>query len=128
MPTASLAQVPTTLLIYYGQGDRVAGVMFPWTREKSPQGVSLLLLRPRWAVGADHLQLGSGEGVLNGQGLTVQCGFRGYGQEGHELLSKYFRQPLSSFWFLVSDLFIWSIFRVFIESLTILLPFYVLIF
>ena len=86
MPTASLAQVPTTLLIYYGQGDRVAGVMFPWTREKSPQVVSLLLLRPRWAVGADHLQLGSGEGVLNGQGLTSVCSFRGYGQEGHELL------------------------------------------
>ena len=86
MSTASLALVPTTLLIDYGQGDRVAGVMFPWTREKSPQGVSLLLLRPRWAVGADHLQLGSGEGVLNGQGLTSVCGFRGYGQEGHELL------------------------------------------
>ena len=41
MPTASLAQVPTTLLIYYGQGDRVAGVTLPWTREDIPQGVSL---------------------------------------------------------------------------------------
>ena len=36
VPTASLAQVPTTLLIYYGQGDRVVGVMLPWTREKTP--------------------------------------------------------------------------------------------
>ena len=77
MPTASLTQVLTTLLIYYGQGDRVGGVMLPWTREESPQAVSLLLLRPRWTVGADHLQLWSGEGVLNGQVLTVQCGFRG---------------------------------------------------
>ena len=77
MPTASLTRVLTTLLIYYGQGDRVGGVMLPWTREESPQAVSLLLLRPRWTVGADHLQLWSGEGVLNGQVLTVQCGFRG---------------------------------------------------
>ena len=36
VPTASLAQVLTTLLIYYGQGDRVAGVMLPWTREETP--------------------------------------------------------------------------------------------
>ena len=36
VPTASLAQVPTTLLIYYGQGDRVVGVTLPWTREKTP--------------------------------------------------------------------------------------------
>ena len=46
MRTASLAQVPTTLLIYYGQGDRVAGVTLPWAREETPQAVSLLLLRP----------------------------------------------------------------------------------
>ena len=104
MPT-SLAQVLTNLLIYYRQGDRVAGVTFPWTREETPSAVSLLLLRPRWVLAAKHLQLGSGEGVLNGQGLTVQCGFRGYGQEGQKLLSKYFRQPLSSVWFFVSDLF-----------------------
>ena len=36
VPTTSLTQVPTTLLIYYGQGDRVAGVMLPWTREETP--------------------------------------------------------------------------------------------
>ncbi|XP_043727763.1 histone-lysine N-methyltransferase PRDM9-like [Cervus elaphus] len=36
VPTASLAQVLTTLLIYYGQGDRVAGVTLPWTREETP--------------------------------------------------------------------------------------------
>ena len=41
------------------------------------------LLRPKWALGAEHLHLGSGEGVLNGQGLTVQCGYRGYGQQGY---------------------------------------------
>ena len=41
MPTASLAQVLTTLLIYYGQGDRVAGVTLPWTREETPKDVSL---------------------------------------------------------------------------------------
>ena len=83
MPTASLAQVPTALLIYYGQGDRVAGVTLPWAREETPQAVSLLLLRPKWAVGAHYLQLGSREGGLNGQGLAVHCGFRGYRQEGH---------------------------------------------
>ena len=63
MPTASLAQVPTTLLIYYGQGDRVAGVTLPWAREETPQAVSLLLLGPRWPLGAEHLHLGSGEGA-----------------------------------------------------------------
>ena len=36
VPTTSLAQVLTTLLIYYGQGDRVAGVTIPWTREETP--------------------------------------------------------------------------------------------
>ena len=51
----------------------------------------------------------------------------GMGKRGTDSF-KYFTQPLSSFWFLVSDLFIWSIFRVFIESLTILVSFYVLIF
>ena len=58
----------------------------------------LLLLRPSWALGADHLQLGSGEGVLNGQGLTVHCGFRGLGKRGVNSF-KYFRQPLRSFVF-----------------------------
>ena len=41
MPTASLAQVLTTLLMYYGQKESVAGVTLPWTREEIPQGVSL---------------------------------------------------------------------------------------
>ena len=36
VPIASLAQVLTTLLIYYGQGDRVAGVTLPWAREETP--------------------------------------------------------------------------------------------
>ena len=40
------------------------------------------LLRPKWALGAEHLHLGSGEGVLNGQGLTVQCSFGGMGKRG----------------------------------------------
>ena len=82
-------------------------------------------------------QLGTGgrsppAGVWRGcpewTGPNCPLWLQGFGQEGRELLSKYFRQPLSSFWVLVSDLFMWSIFRVFIESVTILLPFFVLIF
>ena len=41
MPTASLAQVTRTLLIYYGQRESVAGVTLPWTREDILQSVSL---------------------------------------------------------------------------------------
>ena len=36
VPTTSLTQVPTTLLIYYGQRDSVAGIMLPWTSEETP--------------------------------------------------------------------------------------------
>ena len=64
VPITSLTQVPTTLLIYYGQGDRVAGVTLPWTREETPLAVSLLLLRPRWALGAAATPPGVQRGCL----------------------------------------------------------------
>ena len=70
-----------TLLIYYGQRESVAGVTLPWTREDILQGVSLPPAETQLGTGADNLHLGSGEGVLKGQVITVQCGFRGYRQE-----------------------------------------------
>ena len=64
------------------QGDRVAGVTLPWTREETPEVVSLPPPETQVSTEGSPFTWGP-ERVLSGQGLTVQCGSRGHWKEEH---------------------------------------------